>query len=243
MQTLFSGGQVPVLEEVTHVLRGLMPSDGAAEELCRIAEKALQAHDPENRDASCAADSLLFTARRRPEVITVQQVERLEVAYNSAVQLQELMEVTLQDHLEQYEVTGFYTDSPTPSPYNPYNSLRPAEGGISSGSASSSPSTPSTTPSTRGNSPAQHPRTGEPNSAPFSSLALPPQHSVQRSRGAGRQRLGTGGREHRHLLSPASVALATPASPEGVDLDAVLDDAHDLQRSEQLEALLQALAA
>jgi len=94
-----------VLAEAAHVVRGIMPSDGtaAAEGLCHAAEKSLQAHDPAKKEASIAADEFLRIAHRRGDVLSVRQMERLEGAYGSALQLQALMDEAMQDQFEQFE--------------------------------------------------------------------------------------------------------------------------------------------
>mmetsp|Transcript_83058 Transcript_83058/g.144212 ORF Transcript_83058/g.144212 Transcript_83058/m.144212 type:complete len:415 (+) Transcript_83058:53-1297(+) len=109
-------GHAAVLEEASHMVRGLMPSDGVAavERLSEVAERALQAHDPANKEGASAASTFLEVLRRRPDVFDVSQVERLESAYASALQLEEFMEVAMQGHSDQMELTVNQSQGPTP---------------------------------------------------------------------------------------------------------------------------------
>lgn len=102
-------GHAAVLEEASHMARGLMPTDGVAalECLSEVAERALQAHDPVNKECATAANSFLEVLRRRPDVFDISQVERLESAYASALQLEEFM-------VDQMELTVNQSQVPTP---------------------------------------------------------------------------------------------------------------------------------
>jgi hypothetical protein len=99
-------GHVAVLRESAHVVLGLMPSDGAAtvEFICSIAERALQAHNPADKDAAHAASAFLHAARRRRNVVDADQAERVEGAYSSALQLQALMDVAMDESLEDVDM-------------------------------------------------------------------------------------------------------------------------------------------
>lgn len=97
-----------ILEEATHMIRGLMPSDSdvLVEELCAAAEYALDAHDPGCAVSTSAAERLLEAARRpaasaRCPTLGEARLERLERAYSAAQQLHDLMESAMQRHYER----------------------------------------------------------------------------------------------------------------------------------------------
>lgn len=98
-------GYAAVLTEAAHVARGLMPSDGrqAWEVTCGTAERALQAHNPANEEAAAAANDFLQVVRHRRQLVGAAEVERLEDAYNSALQLQAFMDVALDENLDDTE--------------------------------------------------------------------------------------------------------------------------------------------
>lgn len=109
-------GHASVLQEALHMVRGLVPSDGSAavERLCEIAERALQAHDPANKDGAGAASQFLEVVRCRPDIFDASQVELLEGAYASALQLEEFMEVAMQGHSDQMEMAVNQSQASTP---------------------------------------------------------------------------------------------------------------------------------
>lgn len=113
-----AGGHAAVLSEAARVVLGLMPYDGveAIELTCTAAERALQAHNPANKDASSAAASFLHVLHRRRDIINVFQAERLESAYSSALQLQELMDVAMDETLDDLETSSDRSASPPDSP-------------------------------------------------------------------------------------------------------------------------------
>jgi len=83
-----------ILKELAHAACGLLPRDGASfvDLLISAAEQAMQVHDPTHLASAVFADKLMYTVRRRDDVISWLQSERLECARTSAVQLQALME-------------------------------------------------------------------------------------------------------------------------------------------------------
>jgi len=113
-----AGGHAAVLSEAARVVLGLMPYDGqkAIELTCAAAERALQAHNPANKDASSAAASFLHVLHRRRDIINAFQAERLESAYSSALQLQELMDVAMDETLDDLETSSDRSASPPDSP-------------------------------------------------------------------------------------------------------------------------------
>jgi hypothetical protein len=98
-------GYAAALIEAAHVARGLMPSDGrqAWEVTCQTAERALQAHNPSNEEAAAAAIEFLQVVRHRREYVGAAELERLEDAYNSALQLQAFMDVAMEENLDDIE--------------------------------------------------------------------------------------------------------------------------------------------
>lgn len=109
-------GHAAVLHEASHMVRGLMSSDGATvlENLCELAERALQAHDPANKEGASAASQFLEVVRRRPDLLDSFQVERFESAYASALQLEEFMEVAMQRQSDQVDYTVHHSEALTP---------------------------------------------------------------------------------------------------------------------------------
>jgi hypothetical protein len=95
-------GFVTVLVEAARVVRGLMPRDGleVVDRICRIAERALQAHNPSSKDATEAARELLRLVFHRRDVVDAEVAERLESAYSSALQLQAFIDVQEDTALE-----------------------------------------------------------------------------------------------------------------------------------------------
>jgi hypothetical protein len=111
-------GYAAVLTEAAHMARGLMPSDGRQiwESTCRNAERALQAHNPANEEASAAATEFLQVVRHRRDLVGAAEVERLEDAYSSALQLQAFMDNALDENVEETEsVSGRSEDSTSTS--------------------------------------------------------------------------------------------------------------------------------
>lgn len=98
-----NSGQRAVLEEVTLMARGLMPRDGhtLAEELCAMAERALDDHDAACVLTSKAAQTFIEVAQADVVMFTDSMVERLEQACCSAQQLHTLMVSSLQRHWAQ----------------------------------------------------------------------------------------------------------------------------------------------
>jgi len=96
-------GQRAVLEEVTLMARGLMPRDGhhLAEELCAMAERALDDHDAACALTTKAAETFIEVAQADVVMFTDGMVERLEQACCSAQQLHTLMVSSLQRHWAQ----------------------------------------------------------------------------------------------------------------------------------------------
>jgi len=98
-------GTTAVLDEATRVARGLLPHDGlaAAEQLCAMAERALQAHDPGNARAADGAGAFLRVVEQRCRVFTQEQLERLCLAHQNALQLHQLLEAVEQEHFAELE--------------------------------------------------------------------------------------------------------------------------------------------
>mmetsp|Transcript_14112 Transcript_14112/g.27360 ORF Transcript_14112/g.27360 Transcript_14112/m.27360 type:complete len:399 (+) Transcript_14112:68-1264(+) len=98
-------GTTAVLDEAAHVARGLLPHDGLAvvEQLCAMAERALQAHDPGNAEAAHGAGAFLRVVERRCRVFSQEQLERLCLAYENALQLHQLLEAVEQEHFAELE--------------------------------------------------------------------------------------------------------------------------------------------
>jgi len=96
-------GQRAVLGEVTLMARGLMLRDGhtLAEELCAMAERALDDHDAACALTTQAAETLIEVAQADVVMFTDSMVERLEQACCSAQQLHTLMVSSLQRHWAQ----------------------------------------------------------------------------------------------------------------------------------------------
>jgi len=115
-----AGGHAAVLSEAARVVLGLMPYDGveAIELTCAAAERALQAHNPANKDASSAAASFMHVLHRRRDIINSVQAERLESAYSSALQLQALMDVAMEENLDDLETSSDGSVSPPDSPFS-----------------------------------------------------------------------------------------------------------------------------
>jgi hypothetical protein len=111
-------GYAIVLAEAAHLARGLMPSDGRQiwEMTCRTAERALQAHNPANEEASAAATEFLQVVRHRRDLVGTAEVERLEDAFSSALQLQAFMDVAMDENVEEtVSDSGRSEDSTTSS--------------------------------------------------------------------------------------------------------------------------------
>lgn len=102
-QLQLCSSQRAVLEEVALMARGLMPRDGHAlvEELCAVAERALDSHDVVCDRTAEAAETLIQLARADDVMFTDAMVEQLEQACCSARQLHDLMVSSLQQHWEQ----------------------------------------------------------------------------------------------------------------------------------------------
>jgi hypothetical protein len=119
-------GHAAILTEAAHVVRGLMPRDGAEclEMICEVTERALQAHNPANKEAASAAARFLSAVRLRseprvdlpPDVVSVAQLERLESAYSSALQLQALMDVAMDQSFEEMEISSERSEASTTPP-------------------------------------------------------------------------------------------------------------------------------
>lgn len=92
-----------ILEEAAHMASGMMPCDGysAVEELCTIAERALDSHDPSCSLTACAADRFLEVIQRDLVMFTDSMVERLEHACTNARQIHVLMVSSMQRHWAQ----------------------------------------------------------------------------------------------------------------------------------------------
>lgn len=105
-------GHASVLTEAARVVRGLMPRDGAdlADLTCSAAERALQAHNPSNTEAASAASAFLQVARDRHDIFDAFQMDRLEGAYSSALQLQALMDVAMDDSLDELEIASLRSE-------------------------------------------------------------------------------------------------------------------------------------
>jgi len=99
-------GHAAVLVEAHHMVCGIMPCDGETilEVICMASEKALQAHDAADKQTALVADIFLQAVRKRADVFETKHLDRLESAYNSALQLQVLMEAAMQKDIEQYEL-------------------------------------------------------------------------------------------------------------------------------------------
>jgi len=112
-------GHLAVLQEGAHILHGLMPRDGTEplERTCLACEWALQAHNPASKNAAFAATSFLQAAHHRSDIIDAVEVERLEAAYNSALQLQTLMDDAVDESFE--EMTMVSSEAPTPPNSSP----------------------------------------------------------------------------------------------------------------------------
>jgi len=95
-----------ILTDAAHMARGLMPQDGplVVAWLCRIAERALQAHDPTHPGAARAAAAFLAAVRQGKGAFDVDQLERLAAAHSSARHLQELLEAAVQEQHLQTEL-------------------------------------------------------------------------------------------------------------------------------------------
>merc|ERR1719263_1148476 len=79
-----------------------MPRDGEEiiELTCTAAERALQAHNPSNKDATRTAISFLEVLHRRNDIVSESQVERLESAYTSSLQLQALIDDSIDSDID-----------------------------------------------------------------------------------------------------------------------------------------------
>jgi len=102
-QRQLGSSQRAVLEEVTLMTRGLMPRDGhtPVEELCAVAEQALDSHDVVCDRTAHAAETLIQLARADNVLFTDGMVEQLEQACCCARQLHALMVSSLQQHWAQ----------------------------------------------------------------------------------------------------------------------------------------------
>jgi len=100
MQTLSSAAQnaggdlVKVLKTCAFIASGMMPADDIdlVESLIGAAEQALQVHDPTKKEPSEAAEELLATTKRRFDVFSWLQRERLNCARANAEQLHATMD-------------------------------------------------------------------------------------------------------------------------------------------------------
>lgn len=98
-------GHVAALEEAARLARGLLPSDGEAPvaALCRVGEQALRMHDTICPPAARAAERFLDLARGRPDLLSEAQLEQLEAAHSSSLQLQALLDASVEQHPEQLD--------------------------------------------------------------------------------------------------------------------------------------------
>lgn len=120
-------GYTDVMADAATLLRGLLPRDGQStvDAVCDAAERCLQAHNPASKEATAVARQLLQVADKRINLLGVNKVERLENAYHSALHLQALMDVSLDNDIygldalsDRSEVSGAGTP-PNPSPRLP----------------------------------------------------------------------------------------------------------------------------
>jgi len=99
------GDFAPLFREAAHVLSGLMPSDGglAAKWLCEILSLGLRSYDASSGQMTAAASSLLKVARRRGDVLSEAQIERLVAENDHALELTRLLSSVTQEHDDQVE--------------------------------------------------------------------------------------------------------------------------------------------
>jgi len=95
-------GHTAILAEASRIFRGVMPRDGddIVELTCLAAERALQAHNPSSKDATRCAMDLLDIVRRRQDIVNEDHVERLQSAYTSSLQLQALMDSSMDSDID-----------------------------------------------------------------------------------------------------------------------------------------------
>lgn len=95
----------PLFEEAAHVLSGLMPGDGglAVKWLCEILSPGLRSYDATDERMAAAAGSLLKVVRRRQDILTKAQIERLVAENGHSVDLARLLSSVTQEHDDQLE--------------------------------------------------------------------------------------------------------------------------------------------
>lgn len=111
-----------VMADATTLLRGLLPRDGrdTVDAVCNAAQRCLQAHNPASKEATAMAQQLLQVADKRIDLLGTTQVERLENAYHSALHLQALMDVSLDDDIDGLDTFSDRSDVSVPAtPPNP----------------------------------------------------------------------------------------------------------------------------
>lgn len=108
-------GYASVLREACRVLQGLMPCDGVDmfELTCSAAERALLAHNPACEDSARAASTFLQAMHRQHHIISPFQVDRLESAYSSALQLQSLIDVSMEADFDYLETVSHQSENST----------------------------------------------------------------------------------------------------------------------------------
>lgn len=96
---------IAVLDEASHVVRGLTNEDSAEaiQAMCSIVESVLLAHNTASKDATNSAIGFLTLAARRSDIFSDGQLHKFESTYWSAVQLQELLDVGLDDEMDRFQ--------------------------------------------------------------------------------------------------------------------------------------------
>jgi len=115
LRSLPANQHLAVFEEARRVALGLMPQDTGApivEDLCVIAERALQSYDPSSTQVTLAADRLLAATKRCAGVFTEAQIERLDYACRSTRQFHELIVSAMTERLEQFAQDTFWSHGP-----------------------------------------------------------------------------------------------------------------------------------
>jgi len=99
------GNFCPLFTEAARVLRGLMKRDGQlpTKFLCEMLAPALRSYDAADDAMADAADELLAVARRRCDLVTDEQLERLEAANDHAEALSHLLDCVISEHEEQLD--------------------------------------------------------------------------------------------------------------------------------------------
>lgn len=125
-------GHAAVLSKVAHVLCGLMPRDGAeaVELTCLAAERALQAHNPSNAEAASAAREFLDVVQRRQDIITATQSDQLENAYSSALQLQALMDIAMEESFEDMDIQSNRSEASVAPPVHRSARILPSSAAV-----------------------------------------------------------------------------------------------------------------